>query len=1049
MRAWRLYLGLAAAGTAVYFLAPGVAGNGAIFNLLGISASIAILVGVRKHRPSTWVPWALFATAQALFVTGDVLYYTLPGIFHYTVDFPSLGDVFYVAVYPLIILGLVLLIRARTPHRDWEALIDAAIIGIGVGVVSWVFLMVPYATRADLSFGTKTLSITYPFMDVLVLTVTARLAVGAGRRAPAFYFMLAGLIALVTTDSIYGFIELNGTYQTGSILDIGWLIYYFCWGAAALHPSMRTLSERVGGANRSLTRGRLLVLAAAALLAPIVEATRLGSTQLSADGMLVGGSIALFILVVLRLRLAALRQESAAQRERALREAGAALVSASSAAELGAAAAAAAADLAPAVHARLLVTGADLRELFVVSALDDDSTQPVALSLRALADEQQEQLLQGKSVRVDAIPDPWVTALKPLTTPALIVPLMAQAKVIGLLLVGGQRSTSDTLRSSFEALGSQMALALEAVTLTRERYLQQSEQRLHALVRNSSEVISVIDMRGTVLYQSPSIERVFGYEPASVIGANFLTLVDPADRPAAAALLAKAATVAETAEPLTLETRLFDASGAWRDVELRYSAGERDDVGKHVVVNTRDVSDRRTFEQRLAHQLGHDPLTDLPNRASFLDHIDVALAAPSLDSPLLAILIVDIDDFKRINDSLGYAAGDELIGSIATRLRAAVSDGDTVARLGGDEFAVLLLDSNENQAKQLIAALQTRLSEPFRLHGRDVMLTVSVGLTVADRASGATAADLVRDAGIALNVAKHEASGDVRAFDASMRDTAVRRLTLATDLQQAIAQDQLRLVFQPLVELQTGRIVGAEALVRWAHPVHGMLTPADFIPLAEATGLILPMGRWIVEEACRTAAALRHTQAVSEEFSVAVNLSAMQLREPGLAVEVEEALRAAGLAPRDLTLEITESMMMHDAESSAARLRELADLGIELAVDDFGTGYSSLSYLRQFPVNVLKIDKSFVDSVHRSRDDRAIARAIVQLAGALELRVIAEGIEEERQLQQLLRLGCRFGQGFLLAKPMPAAALRELLKGGGIPQRKQSRAAGVASLTAA
>ena len=505
----------------------------------------------------------------------------------------------------------------------------------------------------------------------------------------------------------------------------------------------------------------------------------------------------------------------------------------------------------------------------------------------------------------------------------------------------------------------------------------------------------------------------------------------------------------ESDQPLAMETRLIDASGAWRYVELRYSAGEKNDMWKHVVVNIRDMSDQRTSEQKLAHQLRHDPLTDLPNRAEFLDRIEDALASQPQDGKPLAVMIVDIDDFKRINDSLGYAAGDELIASIAARLDAALNDRSTVARLGGDEFGVLLADTDEQQAKQVIASVQERLNEPLPLHGRDVTLTFSAGLTVAECASGATADDLVRDAGIALNVAKNEAIGDVRAFDASMRDTAVRRLTLATDLQYAIGQDQLRLLYQPVVELQTGRIVGAEALVRWAHPVHGMLSPAEFIPLAETTGLILPMGRWIVEEACRTAASVRQACVASDDFSIAVNLSAVQLREASLVADVDLALQAAGLAPRALTLEITESMMMRDPALSTARLGELADLGIELAVDDFGTGYSSLSYLRQFPVDVLKIDKPFVDRVHRDRDDRAIARAIVQLAGALELRVVAEGIEEERQLQQLLRLGCRFGQGFLLARPMTVAALRELLKSGDIPPRKATRGARVASLTAA
>jgi signal transduction histidine kinase len=471
-RAWCAYLGVAALGTACYFLMPRVSRSGPLFNALGLSAAVAIVVGVRMHRPERRLPWYLFAVAQVLFVTGDLVYYTLPEVLHgYMVDFPSVGDIPYVAVYPLIIAGLLVLIHARNPQRDRAAIIDALIIGVGVGVVSWVYLMVPYARDEHLPLGTKALSITYPLMDVLVLAVTVRLAVDAGRRGTAFRLLVTGLVSLVVTDAAYGLIELNGTYRTGSWLDTGWLVYYFAWGAAALHPSMRTLSERVADPPRRLSRRRLGLLTAATLMSPVVQLTRIRPAQFIEEGVLVLASILLFLLVVARLRLVVRQHEDAEGRERALREAGAALVSAPTKD----------ATIAVAIQATRQLAGAGAEVLICQADPNGDHpageaapegrpTGQLDETLHTLPHSARRDLLTGASVWLGAGRAGPVSALGVSPTSRLfIAPLVAQGALAGLLVVATPRTLEPRVRDGIDALAFQIALALEAASYMAER----------------------------------------------------------------------------------------------------------------------------------------------------------------------------------------------------------------------------------------------------------------------------------------------------------------------------------------------------------------------------------------------------------------------------------------------------------------------------------------------------------------------------------------------------------------------------------------------------
>jgi signal transduction histidine kinase/CheY-like chemotaxis protein len=470
--AWRLYLGLATVGAVGYLLLAHGSRIGPLFNALGLSAAVAMVVGVRIHRPERRLPWHLFAVAQALFVAGDVVYYTLPEVVPgYTVDFPSVGDIPYVMVYPLIISGLLLLVRARNPESDAAALIDAVIIGVGVGVVSWVYLMVPYARDQHLALGTKALSIAYPLLDVLVLAVTARLAVDTGRRAPAFHLLVTGLVCLVVADTAYGLIELRGTYGTGSWLDAGWLAYYVTWGVAALHPSMRTLSEPVPDSRRRLGSGRLLLLAVATLMPLLVLATEIRSGSFLDQGILIVASVLLFVLVVVRLRLVVQQHERAERRERTLREAGAALARAPTLTTAHVVAARAIRRLAGEGAVVLLGEAAsDAHHPAAHAGADRPRTVRLDETLRALSPEPRAKLIAGTPVSLDAAPSELADALA--ISPAcrlFLAPLVCRGQLAGLLAVITSHSLELQVRDSVEALASQVALTVEAARDAAER----------------------------------------------------------------------------------------------------------------------------------------------------------------------------------------------------------------------------------------------------------------------------------------------------------------------------------------------------------------------------------------------------------------------------------------------------------------------------------------------------------------------------------------------------------------------------------------------------
>jgi diguanylate cyclase (GGDEF)-like protein len=439
----------------------------------------------------------------------------------------------------------------------------------------------------------------------------------------------------------------------------------------------------------------------------------------------------------------------------------------------------------------------------------------------------------------------------------------------------------------------------------------------------------------------------------------------------------------------------------------------------------------RRAEDQARHDAMHDPLTGLPNRVLFSDRLAQALARSERDQQPLAVLLLDIDRFKLINDSLGHLAGDELIREVAPRLSSAVRSSDTVARLGGDEFAVLCEDlEDEREAQEMAERLGACFLRPFALGGEQQFATASIGLVVAS--AHIDAEELLRDADAAMYRAKEAGRGRYEVFDEGMRARAVARLQVENELRRALDREELRLFFQPIFDLHEDRISGCEALVRWDHPDRGLVGPDQFIPVAEESGLIIPLGAWVLQRACRQLARWRRSVDGAADLRLTVNLSAQQVTQPDIVDTVAEAIDEAGLEPRDIGLEITEHVLIEDAESTADTLRRLQRLGVRLVIDDFGTGYSSLSYLKRYPIEVLKIDRSFIDGIaDPGSGDLAIVTAIVRMASALGVDVIPEGVETEAQLERLRELGCRYAQGFLLARPLPPHELETRLRAAG------------------
>lgn len=555
-----------------------------------------------------------------------------------------------------------------------------------------------------------------------------------------------------------------------------------------------------------------------------------------------------------------------------------------------------------------------------------------------------------------------------------------------------------------------------------------SEERFRSLVQNASDLITVISPDTTVLYQSPAVRRVLGYDPEQLVGAKLVDFVHPDDRAQFVATLGDL--MMKPTGTITGVGRVHDSDGTWRHLEFMGSDQCGNPAIGGLVLNLRDMSERKQLEEQLRHQTLHDPLTRLANRTSFADRLDHALARRSRSRTQVAVLFMDLDDFKGVNDRFGHASGDLLLAQMAERVSGCLRPGDTLARLAGDEFAILLEDvASLEDATAVAERVLEALVLSFDLDGKDVLVRASIGVAVTEPHQEPTAESLLRRADIAMYVAKGQGKGCYRVFELSMEASLVERLELLADLPRALENQEFILQYQPIFLLKDGRLSGVEALVRWQHPRRGLVAPQEFIPLAEESGAILQLGLWVLRQACEQAFLWQQRYPSNPGWTMSVNVSAKQLETTSFVGEVGAILAETGIEPGRLILEITESVMLHDINLMLKRLRELKALGVGLAIDDFGTGYSSLSYLNQFPFDLLKIDKSFIDGLGAKVGQKEVARAIIELGKTLDLDVVAEGIERGEQLARLQALDCELGQGFLFARPIEVEDIEKLFNG--------------------
>jgi len=960
----------------------------------GGSAVVAIGAGVRRRMPARTPPWRLLAgtvglsgLAAAARVAPDAVTRALPWL-------PHVADGLLLAGYPLLACVLLIFVRDRAGGgRDRGGLLDALAVTSGLTLLTWAFVIGPDLRGMDLGAFDRWIEIAILVGDLLCLYALIRLFTTSTHRLASGWLLGAGVVALLGSDF------------AGDLVPSQGILLYAAAGLAALHPSMSQLAEPAPPAA-DLSRLRLLLLAVASLIGPIVLLARV-----RADLLIAALSAVTFLLVLGRMAGIMASHRLAVARERGLREASAALVSAADAEEVGNAVRTAVAQLLPNDVAHGVV--------LAMAIANPEDPLPAARSERS---EQAEQDRAGGTAArlVPTRNVDWAVAVR-LTQFNMVLrcPLVLQDRptgdpLVGVLHVGGPTWALLGLQRSLEVLASQVALALERIELSQEVTRRNSETYFRTLVLNTSDVIAIVDEDERIRYASPSAQPVLGGDP---VGVPLSDIVHPSDRARLGDLLAA---VRDGHGPEQgLDFRAVD----WRDAELTLEMQIRDLRADHtvagLVITMRDVTERRRLERDLTHQAFHDALTGLANRVLYTNRLEHALARGARDGSQVGVLFIDLDDFKIVNDTLGHAVGDQLLQAVAARIGGALRADDTAARLGGDEFAALIENVQdpgavEETAERILAAL----AEPIMVDGGALTAVASIGITTTPEADNAD--ELLRQADLALYVAKGAGKNQWRRYQTHLHGAMVERLELRSALDHAVNEGHFLLQYQPIVDLTTGAAVGFEALVRWAHPVRGIIAPDQFIEVAEESGLIVPMGRWVLDQALHTVAQWRRILPRTRQPYVSVNVSVRQFRQAGFVDHVKQSLEYVGVPPRALLLEITETLLMRDDEQIWADLAELQELGVRIAIDDFGTGYSSLAYLRQRPIDMLKIDGTFIDDMVGSQQQLALVNGIVGLAQNLNLTVVAEGIEDGQHRDLLVQMGCPLGQGYYYSAPIDA-----------------------------
>ncbi|MGA2304037.1 MAG: EAL domain-containing protein [Acidimicrobiales bacterium] len=640
-----------------------------------------------------------------------------------------------------------------------------------------------------------------------------------------------------------------------------------------------------------------------------------------------------------------------------------------------------------------------------------------------------------------ASPDPEVAESESVTLSSVLLPyaLVAFAGVVatGRLIQGRPFGIFLSLEGLIlvAMLGvRQIVTMVDNVSLNRRLFvkvelgtqeLRAREARYSALVERSSDPITIVRDDATIVYQSPSITRLLGWKSSDAVGTSYLNVLHPEDHERWNVVLQRLVT--DPGNEVTTEWRLLHLNGTWRTFEsvLTNLIGEPSVGG--LVLNSRDVTEQRIAEAQLRHQAFHDPLTGLANRTLFAEHLDRAVRRRGRSGGGVEVMFIDLDNFKAVNDLRGRSLGDELLRQVARRLQNTFRDADVIARMGGDQFAVLSEGPPHGDSSAAADRLLARFAEPFELDTESVMVTLCVGVAM-DATGAETDEELMRNADLAMNSAKAKGKQSCAVYTAALHDPILDNMRVETELRHALERDELVVHYQPIVDVTSGRVAGVEALVRWNHPERGLVGPNEFIPIAESSGLIVPIGDWVLNRSCHEVHAL--TLPRGETLRLSVNVSPRQLSNQRFFVEVQDALRNSAFEARLLTLEVTESLFVDDVAGRLGLLNKLRGTDVQIAIDDFGTGYSSLKLLGEMPVDVLKIDKSFIDHVVTSPESARLVRMILHLAKDLGVRTVAEGVEDQSQLEALQKMGCQLIQGYYFSKPLPVKELQTLLQVG-------------------
>jgi diguanylate cyclase (GGDEF)-like protein/PAS domain S-box-containing protein len=970
---------------------------------IAVSAILAVAWGIRRHKPNSALAWWMIDIGLIVHLCAGLVSVAAA---HSGRATPSpTGHVLHSIGYLLLGAGVLLLLSHQKLRDDPAEWLDVLVITAAVGIVVWGTVLRPLTQAHGLDGQTTVIMTAYALLSLAIFGCATQLwNASTATRSPSIRLLVTGLLLLVAANTLQILVSVEGKIEWSPVVVSLRLLFFALIASAAILPSMADPIVPTRS-DRRTPWWRFASLTALAAIAPLgVVLSDIARDRTTYFPGLLVGTLILFALVIMRLALLGRALDRSANRDRTLHATG-----------------------------NRLVQTIDLdgvrtvaREAVVELMRDQRScvwlvTDP---SLCAQGDSRLHDSAGGRSVRVLAHPHP-VHDFFNINDPdanMIVVPLETHVAGKTLMVTSTLRNPSRADRLALVQLSDSVAHAIDRIQYADRAVTQQSEQRIQRLLHDASDIIAVLDRDLSVRYVTPAVARLIGVGPRTIVGHPWIDLVHPDDR----ALVRSAIRGSKADRSARTEVRLMADDGGERYVEMSVSRINENDGGGFTL-SCHDITRRFELEQQLKHQAFHDALTGLANRALLQDRLRHTVERSRRDGTEFAVLFIDLDDFKTVNDSLGHAIGDALLRTVARRIRTTVRTQDTAARLGGDEFAILIEGVEDHSLVEAVAErLVAALCEPVRVGGAELLVAGSVGLAYG---SGRTkdVEDVMRNADLALYEAKGTGKNRYMVFRPELHEHAVGKLQLTADMRRGIARNEFGVHFQPLVDLKDGTIIGVEALARWDHPRRGLLAPAHFVSVAEETGLVVPLGREILEAALMETG--RWQSILGRPLLVSVNLSGRQLQDSCIVDDVRFALSVSGVDPTNLLLEITESVLLPGEGITAERLTELADLGVRLYIDDFGTGYSSLSYLRQLPVRGIKLAREFVQTLPGTEAESGLVTTIRSLAETLQLDpVVAEGIETEAQRAELVRLGFTIGQGFYLARPQTADEMTKMFR---------------------